>query len=104
MKQTQEPITTDVPLGLDEPAPILVWRSGLELLPPHCFTALGFSVYISERAALNRRPSALMRFYKVVSDPYRVPMEDAIAVARSQGATILKVYDESLRVIEEYPL
>lgn len=106
MNQTQEPITTDVPLGLDEPAPILVWRSGIRRLLPIGPGRQGV-MYVSEKAAIVAREYFVNKYpheYVVDSEPFRTPLQDGIRHARSLGCSSLCIWDDSLRIIEEYPL
>lgn len=105
-QQTQEPITTDVPLGLDEPAPILVWRSGLVPILPAGTYSPRFPVFTSEKGAIRRRDDYLRDGeHYAASEPYRIPLVDVIRIAKAAGRfTSVVVRDEYLRIIEEYPL
>lgn len=97
-EKTQEPITTDVPLGLDEPAPILVWK--------RCFSgeSLVQACFLTKDACLGAGPAHGFRPTDAMGEPLQLTLESVLSWAKSVDAIKVVVYDDSLRAIEEYPL
>ncbi len=108
MRQEASEQTTDtraIERQLDEPAPILVWRSGLRnLLPPIEYTEW-FAVFPSKDDAERAAESYLRTWpnhFEKTQPPSRLPIEDALTIAAYRGYFGVRLCDGECNVIEEY--
>ena len=98
MVVTQEPIPTEVPLGLDDPAPILVWKINFS------GTSRVQACFLSKDGAEKARLLPPGRFKPATGIPIQIALLSVIEHAKFMGAELVKVYDDSLRIIETYSL
>ena len=96
-----EPIADRAPLGLDDPGPILVWRTGVRFHVP----LPRVRVYMTEAEAITLRAQLLSdpRYEPLIGTVAAVAIDEAKRLARQAGASTLCVWGDG-RVIEEYPL
>lgn len=104
MNSITTPDTTLAPLGLDDPAPVLVWRNGggqrANRKPPHL---RGYDLCHPTRDDAERARLSLSCADDApdAPEPFRIVLEEYLAGARRDGRCVALV-DGNLRILEVY--